>query len=624
MPFGAAVLPGLGTRFRLWAPTARRIELLLERSDAAAVLAMSRGVDGWYEALVPQAGHGSLYRYRVNDALLVPDPASRCNPHDVGGPSMVVDPMRYRWHDAAWRGRPWHEAVIYEVHVGTVSAAGTFRGLEDELDRLVELGVTAVELMPIADFPGARGWGYDGVLPFAPDAGYGSPEDLKRLVDAGHARGLMMLLDVVYNHFGPEGNYLHDYAGTFFSERHHTPWGSAINFDGPGSAVVRRFFIDNALYWLEEFHFDGLRFDAVHAIRDDGDPPFLIELAARVRAAYGGQRHVHLILENDDNAAHLLDPQARGPARFDAQWNDDFHHCLHTILTGERDGHYADYAGARYTAHRRLARVLGEGFAYQGEVSPHRGGRPRGEPSSHLPSTAFVSFLQNHDQVGNRACGERLDRLAPRVARRAALAVLLLAPQIPLLFMGEEWQAPEPFQYFCDFEPGLAAQVTDGRRREFAGFAGFEAADARALIPDPAARATFERSRLDRGRARHAPHAGWWRYTRRLLALRREHLVPRLAGTRGVRHEVITAGLLHVEWRMGDGSTLALYANLDAAPVRGPALPEAPMLFATSTLARDARQDGCYPPWFVAWVLTPPRSGREASTAPGDHAFPSV
>lgn len=619
MPFGASVVAD-GTRFRLWAPTAERIELVLDGARPRD-LPMWRDDDGWYEALVPGIGHGACYRYRVNGDLLVPDPAARFNPRDVGGPSMVIDPTRHRWRDANWRGRPWHEAVIYEVHVGTGSETGTFRGLEARLGELADLGVTALELMPIAEFPGARNWGYDGVLPFAPDASYGTPGDLKQLVDAAHAHGLMMLLDVVYNHFGPEGNYLHAYAGDFFNARHHTPWGSALNFDGPHSATVRRFFIDNALYWLEEFYFDGLRFDAVHAIRDTGEPAFLTELATRVRARCGGRRHVHLVLENDDNAAHLLGEEAGVPGRFDAQWNDDFHHCLHAILTGERDGYYADYAGsgARFAPHHHLARVLATGFAYQGEFSAHRDGRPRGEPSGHLPSTAFVSFLQNHDQIGNRAFGERLGRLAPRPALRAAVAVMLLAPQIPLIFMGEEWQAPEPFQYFCDFEPGLAAQVREGRRREFAAFAAFEGLDASTLIPDPTDPATFERSRLEHARAGRAPHAGWLRYTRRLLALRRQHLVPRLAGTRGIEHSVSETGLLQVAWRMGDGATLRLLANLGDAPVQGPALAPAPVLFATATRV-GGWQDGHYPPWFVAWTLTQSAPG---STAMMDGARPA-
>lgn len=605
MPFGAEVLPGGGTRFRLWAPSARRIELVLDPDGAPRLHAMAPEPDGWYALTVPDAGDGTRYRYRVDGTLDVPDPASRCNPDDVDGPSMVVDPGAYEWQDGAWRGRPWHEAIVYELHVGTFTPAGSFSGLEAELDRLVDLGVTALELMPVAEFPGARNWGYDGVLLFAPDACYGTPRDLKRLIDAAHRRGLMVLLDVVYNHFGPQGNYLHAYAADFFTERHHTPWGAAVNFDGAGSHCVREFYLHNARYWLEEYHFDGLRFDAVHAIRDDSRPSILEELSASLRADYEGTRHVHLVLENDDNAARLLGPANVRPGRFDAQWNDDFHHCLHSLVTGETDGYYADYAthGADHRAQRLLARTLGEGFAYQGERSAHRAGRPRGEASTGLPPTAFVNFLQNHDQVGNRACGERLGMLASRRALRASIAVMLLAPQIPLLFMGEEWQAPEPFLYFCDFEPALAAAVRTGRRAEFASFERFGATATALQIPDPCAPATFERSRLDHRRATQAPHAGWLRWYRRLLALRREQIVPRLPGTRALAQEVSAEGVIRVQWRMGDGALLALTANLAERVAQGPAPRDASVIYVSDGRTDGSWREGRYPRWCVLWTL---------------------
>ncbi|MGE3773440.1 MAG: alpha-amylase family glycosyl hydrolase, partial [Gammaproteobacteria bacterium] len=392
MPFGAQFVAGIGTRFRVWAPSAREVELVLVGAAGERVAPMRRDAGGWYGCTLPDVGDGACYRYRIDGSLDVPDPASRFNPQDLAGPSEVVDPRRHDWRDAAWRGRPWHEAVVYELHVGCFTAEGTFAGVEAELPRLAALGITAVELMPIADFPGQHNWGYDGVLPYAPDARYGRPEDLKRLVDAAHRHGLMMLLDVVYNHFGPQGNYLHAYAADFFTARHRTPWGSAIGFDGPGSAVVREFFVHNALYWLDEYHFDGLRLDAVHAIRDDTRPTILEELAARVRRDVDPARHVHLILENDDNAAVLLGPTPTRAAHYDAQWNDDVHHCLHALATGERDGYYADYDAPDdpHRAQRLLARALAEGYANQGEASPQRGGRSRGQPSAHLPTTAFV------------------------------------------------------------------------------------------------------------------------------------------------------------------------------------------------------------------------------------------
>ena len=387
-------------------------------------------------------------------ALVVPDPASRAQAGDVHGASVVVDPSAYRWRNEQWRGRPWKETVFYELHAEVL---GGFPGVANELTRLAELGITAVELMPIAEFPGARNWGYDGVLPFAPESSYGSPDALKSLIDAAHDNGLMIFLDVVYNHFGPDGNYLARYAPEMFRSDVNTPWGPAIDFR---RKEVRRFFTDNALYWLIEYRFDGLRFDAVHAITE---PDWLDEMAAEVREQIP-DRNIHLVLENDDNTVRHL---ARG---FDAQWNDDGHHVLHLLLTGEQQGYYRDYADRPA---ERLARCLKEGFVYQGEPSPHRGGKPRGTASANLPPTAFVLFLQNHDQVGNRAFGERLAALAEPLALNAAVALQLLCPQIPLLFMGEEIASTAPFVFFTDDNDELAEAVRKGRRREFASFPKF-------------------------------------------------------------------------------------------------------------------------------------------------------
>src|SRR5262249_27251796 len=429
MPFGAAVTGHEQVTFRLWAPAASTIELCLEARDGEHMLPMAAQTDGWFELEHNGAAPPVRYRYRIDGKLRVPDPASRYNPLDVHGASEVVDPLAFEWTDADWRGRPWSEAVIYELHGGPFTDEGTFRGVEARLDYLAELGVTAVELMPVADFPGRYGWGYDGVLAFAPEAAYGPPEDLKRLVQAAHGRGLMVLLDVVYNHFGPEGNYLHAYAPQFFTARHHTPWGAAINFDGPESRTVRDFFIHNALYWLEEYRFDGLRLDAVHAITDDRRPDILTELAEVVRARFEPDRHVHLVLENDANASRHLRRRSKGlSAGYDAQWNDDMHHATHVALTGEAHGYYADYFDDPVG---RLARALAEGFAYQGEKSRHRNDTLRGEPCADLPTVAFVDFLQNHDQVGNRAVGERLAALVPSEAVEAVTLLLLLSPHIP-------------------------------------------------------------------------------------------------------------------------------------------------------------------------------------------------
>ncbi|MEJ2175058.1 MAG: malto-oligosyltrehalose trehalohydrolase, partial [bacterium] len=425
MPFGAEHRADGTTRFRLWAPDAASVDLDLAGAQGQARLAMQRDADGWHE-LITAAVPGARYRFVVGEGLLVPDPASRFNPDDVHGASEVIDPQAYRWRHTAWRGRPWSEAIVYELHIGTFTPEGTFTAAAARLPQLAALGITAVELMPVADFPGARNWGYDGVLPFAPDASYGRPQDLKALVDAAHGLGLMMLLDVVYNHFGPEGNYLHAYCPEFFNPKHQTPWGAAINFDGPHARTVRDFFIHNALYWVEEYRFDGLRLDAIHAIRDDSTPPIVAEIAQSLHAGPGRERQLHLVLENDANQSRFLERDANGGLRAaTAQWNDDIHHVLHVQLTDEADGYYADYADAPLA---RLGRALAEGFVYQGDASAFRGGEPRGEPSAQLPPTAFISFLQTHDQVGNRAFGERIHALSEPARERAALAALLLSP----------------------------------------------------------------------------------------------------------------------------------------------------------------------------------------------------
>jgi len=591
MPFGAQVTPR-GVRFRLWAPGCERVMLCLENVRHEPSLPMGHGGDGWFELIVSDAIAGTRYRFEMKDGLRVPDPASRYNPDDVHGASEVIDPAAFHWQDAAWRGRRWEEAVVYELHVGTFSPQGTFAGAMERLDYLVELGITAIELMPVADFPGARNWGYDGVLPFAPDSRYGRPEELKALVQAAHAKGLMMLLDVVYNHFGPEGNYLHVYAKTFFTERHHTLWGAAINFDGPGSRTVREFFIHNALYWLQEYHFDGLRLDAVHAIVDDSGQHILTELAECVHTSIGPERLVHLILENDANEARYLDS-----GHYTAQWNDDMHHALHVLCTGEADGYYADYADAPIP---HLGRCLTEGFAYQGEVSIYRGLIPRGEKSAHLPPQAFVSFLQCHDQVGNRAFGERITQLAPEPAVRAAAAVYLLAPGIPMLFMGEEFAAAAPFRFFCDFGGDLRDAVTQGRRREFGKFARFADPVIQAAIPDPNLEQSFLDSRLDWGSLNDVMRAGWLAYYRKLLELRREVILPRLRGMGGhaAHFEVLVPRGLRVRWRLGDGSTLWLLANLSADRLSAVA-PPGESLFATSVAAGN----GLLEPWSVVWTL---------------------
>jgi malto-oligosyltrehalose trehalohydrolase len=555
---------------------------------------------GWFALDCQEAGVGSLYRFAIDGGIRVPDPASRSNPQGVHGPSQVCDPLAFAWTDGHWRGRPWTGAVIYELHVGAFAPEGSFAGVERRMDYLAGLGITAVELMPVAEFPGLRNWGYDGVLPFAPEHAYGPPEDLKRLVQAAHQRGLMVLLDVVYNHFGPEGNDLPAYAPAFFSETHQTPWGPVINFDGPGSRTVRDFFIHNALYWLEEFHLDGLRLDAVHAIMDDSRPHLLEELAAAVGAGPGRQRQIHLVLENDRNeASHLATPR-----HCTAQWNDDFHHAMHLLITGEKGGYYADYADDPVD---HLGRCLTQGFSFQGQASAFRGGAPRGEPSAGLPLGAFLNQLQTHDQVGNRAFGERLGALAPAEALDMAAAILLLSPSPPMLFMGEEFDAATPFLFFCDFQGPLADAVREGRQRESLDFATPVTPEARRAIPDPNAEATFTWSRLDWECLRAPPHSGRLALYRHLLALRRDQIVPRLPGAADPAPTFARVGErgLACSWRLGDGSQLALLANLGPARCPGFSKPPGFRLFAVP----DQPMDGELPPWAAVWFLAAPRRG---------------
>jgi maltooligosyltrehalose trehalohydrolase len=609
MPFGAEVLDDGSVRFRLWAPAAVRVDLCPGSGGQERLLEMKAGADGWFERVSGDAGAGSLYYYRIDGDQEVPDPASRYQPQDVHGPSQVVDPAVFDWEDDTWRGRPWEDAVVYELHVGTFSPEGTFRGVAERLDYLADLGITAIELMPVADFPGERNWGYDGVLPFAPDGTYGGPADLKTLVQAAHRKGLMVFLDVVYNHFGPEGNYLHLYAPSFFTGRHQTPWGDGINFDDEGSRVVRDFFIHNALYWLEEYRFDGLRLDAVHAIADDSKPDILVELAEAVTNGPGRERQIHLVLENDHNAAQYLERRTDGSPRwYAAQWNDDFHHAAHLLATGESDGYYLDYRDRPAT---QLARCLAEGFAYQGDPSRFRGGAPRGEPSAHLPPSAFVNLLQNHDQVGNRAFGERIGELASPEALRAITVVLLLAPSPPLLFMGQELMAASPFLFFCDFGEDLAQSVTEGRRREFAHFERFSDPKAREAIPDPNDPENFLRSKIDWGALSQTRHAGWHGLHRDLLALRQREIVPRLAGMRGGAGFELLSGCrgercIRVSWRLGDGSRLTLTGNLGDTEhsIEWPRRKVSGMpLYLEPDSAGRALDEGRWPPWTVAWHL---------------------
>lgn len=536
---GAHVLANGDTRFSLWAPDARSVSLLLWNGDSAA---MQPASGGWFEVEYP-CGNGMDYRFVIDGELQVPDPAARGQVEDPAGWSRVLNHQSYQWQTPHWNGRPWHEAVIYELHVGLM---GGFAGVRQQLLALSELGVTAIELMPLGEFPGARNWGYDGVLPFAPDAAYGSPDDLKALIDTAHELGLMVYIDVVYNHFGPDGNYLGHYAKGFFREDIQTPWGAAIDFR---RQEVRDFFIENALMWIQDYRVDGLRFDAVHAI---SEKDFLVELAMRIRGSVPPSRHVHLMLENEENDPALLQQG------FDAQWNDDGHNVLHHLLTGEKEGYYSEFAEAPTT---KLARCLGEGFIFQGEED--RRGHIRGAPSGHLPPTSFILFLQNHDQVGNRAFGERLDQLieANANALAAARALLLLSPMVPLLFMGEEWGSQQPFLFFTDHNPALAKAVCEGRRNEFADFGHHQ----RDEIPDPNAVSTFENSRPDFAASKTPTQQQILTSYRQLLALRAAEITPRLVGAYSAGVTVLAEGALSAFWRMGDERLLRIDLNLGSA-----------------------------------------------------------
>ncbi|MCW7540609.1 malto-oligosyltrehalose trehalohydrolase [Aquabacterium sp. A7-Y] len=557
MPFGARLRPEGGAQFRLWAPAARSARLVLRHpTKDPEILDAHALTDGWYSVVAPGAAAGDLYQWEIDGELRVPDPASRFNPEGPHGPCQLFDPAKFDW-DTAWSGRPWHEAVIYELHVGCFTPAGTYAAAEAQLPALAQLGITAVQLMPLNGFPGRFGWGYDGVLPYAPHAPYGSPQDLKRFIQTAHRLNMMVFLDVVYNHFGPDGNYLSRYAPQFFTDTHKTAWGPAVNFDAPGSETVREFFIHNALYWLQEYRFDGLRFDAVHAMLDNSRPDILEAISTRVREALP-DRHIHLVLENDSNDARRL-AAPRTPGRYEGQWNGDFHHTLHVLLTDEHDGYYAEYDRPL----EQLARCLTHGFARQGGPHNSEHAAPRQAAEGSVPLSTTVNFLQNHDQIGNRAFGERLTQLADDASLRLATAVCLLSPTPPLLFMGEEFGATTPFLYFADWSGELREAVQQGRRREFEHFPRYAEAARRGDLPDPCSIATFERSKLDWVSAQAVAHREWRKLYAELLALRARAITPQLPGLRTGAHsaEIGSDGALRVRWRFEGNAALEMLIN---------------------------------------------------------------
>lgn len=621
MPFGYRFRGTNEVEFRLWAPAAETITLE-HRQDSNqdwSSVGMNHSSGGWFEQQVSLCPAGSHYRFRLPDGLCVPDPASRYQPEGVHEYSLVIDPQGFVWEDQEWKGRPWEETLIYELHLGSFSPEGNYLGLQKRLDHLVDLGITAVELMPLSEAPGQRNWGYDGVYPYAPNHTYGHPDELKALINQAHRRGLMVFLDVVYNHFGPEGNYLHTYAPNFFTDRYQTPWGKAINFDDDYSTTVRGFFIDNALYWLNEFHIDGLRLDAVHAIYDRSRPDFLEELAEIVRRETDSDRQVHLILENDANDSRYLGRKTSPSPRYDAQWNDDAHHAAHVLLTDESTGYYADYADQPL---QHLARCLSEGFAYQNDYSNFRG-EVRGEPSTQLPTSAFVNFLQNHDQVGNRPFGDRLSTMTNDSALRALVATLLLAPSPPLLFMGEEWGTQTPFRYFCDFEEDLATAVREGRRREFSQYPEFSSDEARKRIPDPNEMSSFQESCLDWEELKLSQHQDWLNFYRQLIAIRHKKVVPLIPLLDGkANHCLVSGTTLQISWKARDASRLTLIANLNSEPADIKiAMLEPERLYASHSLGLEEAKIAALPPWFVSWHFRPAEAAQQGEQvqSQGEH-----
>lgn len=592
MPYGAELLETGGVRFRLWAPKVRSLDLVIDGEGQP--LAMERQKNGWYELTVPEAHAGSRYLFRLPGGKTVADPASRYQPDDVEGASEVIDPTAYRWAATEWRGRPWAETVIYELHVGTFTPQGTFQAAIGKLPHLRDLGVTAIEIMAIGDFPGRWNWGYDGVLLYAPDATYGRPEDLKGLVDAAHAHGIQVFLDVVYNHFGPQGNCLLEYAPEILTDRYKTAWGPALNFDGDCCEETRAFIIHNALYWIEEFQVDGLRFDASHAMIDASPKHVLDELAERVRAA-APRREIHLLLEEEHNIARRLCRDAAGCAEgFTAQWNHDLQRLIgfavapEWVCAEDPDGETD-----------KLRKALAEGFVVHAqeldaEVKPDR------EPSAHVPPTSFVAFLQSHDLVGNRIFGERIHELASPEAIRAVALLYLLLPQTPMLFMGEEWGATSRFPYFCDYKGELAKAVREGRRKQFADTHQTDDPKELDRVPDPQAEETFRCAKLRWEELGEPAHQAWLAWYREMLRVRQEEIVPLLPrfGADSYSHEIVGPRALVIRWRLRSGGELRLGVNLcdferEFPEVGGRVVAQ----------AGDGWRDGRMAAWSVVWSV---------------------
>ena len=585
MPFGTELTPE-GVRFRIYAPAAGQIRLV--RGGTEEALQLQKREDGWHELVTPKAQAGSRYQYQLPDGTIIPDPASRFQPEDVAGPGEVIDPATFTWTDYEWRGRPWSQAILYEMHIGAFTPEGTFRAATEKLDYLADLGITAIELMTITDFAGTRGWGYDTVLPFAPDSAYGRPDDLKAFINAAHARGLQVIFDVVYNHFGPEGNYLPKYFPQICSAEHDTAWGKGFNFDGPGSEQVRAFFLHNALFWVEEYHADGLRLDASHMIIDHSPKHILDEIAEAVRAAAPG-REVHLILEDEENVSPRLarTPDGATPL-YTAQWNHDMSHLLSAAfgnLCPDRDGNGDETEDA--------ALMLAEGYVLTPTAKEHPD-----ELRCKVPPSAFIAYLQTHDLIGNRTAAERLDKLVPHPALRAATAIMLLLPQTPMLFMGQEWAASQPFPFFCDYHGDLAGKIRSGRC-DF--LHSLHNTDDLSAAPDPGAESTFRSAHLDWNELDQEPHKTELDWFRRILAVRRDRLMPLLQNVkdRCGKHTRLSPATFTITWHLGKDHTLTLQANLCDQSHDGFPPPEGEILWLEGT-QQTPTQLG---PWSALWTL---------------------
>jgi maltooligosyltrehalose trehalohydrolase len=555
LDLGANVTEG-GVRFRVWAPKVSSVSLILKGKKEP--IQMNAEGKGYFSIFIQGFESGTRYWYLLNEDRPRPDPISRSQPEGVHGPSEVVDPRQFKWKDQDWKGIPLKEMIFYEIHTGTFTKEGTFEAIIPFIDYLKnDLGITALELMPVGQFPGERNWGYDGVYLYAPQNSYGGPMGLKHLINACHRKGLAVILDVVYNHLGPEGNYLGDY-GPYFTDRYKTPWGSAINFDGPESDEVRQFIIDNALYWVTEYHIDGLRLDAVHGIFDFSARHILFDIREAVhQKAKRLARHIVVIAESDLNDVRVVDPPKSGGYGLDAQWNDDFHHCLHTLLTGERNGYYQDFGDLN-----QMAKALCEGFVYSSQYSPYRK-RRHGSSSSHISPSKFVIFSQNHDQVGNRAKGDRLSTLVSPEALKLAAGIVLLSPNTPLLFMGEEYGEETPFQYFVSHsDQVLIEAVRKGRKEEFAAFQWSGG------IPDPQDEVTFLRSKINLDLRHEGKNQTLLQFYETLITLRKELYPLSSSDKKGMQIEGFgREKAILIKWESGQDRVIGLF-NFNDKPIK--------------------------------------------------------